>query len=94
MEPEDRSGDYPLETTTMPVHNVMVECNVIKCNLSEQVLTDGHPLHWDLTFSAIIPTAANLALIDLTTPVTSFPAASCGPASVPTSVSVCLCRKS
>lgn len=56
----------------------------------EQVLTDGQPLHWDLTFSAMIPTAASLPSIDLTTPVTSFPAASGAPASVLTNVRVCL----
>lgn len=54
------------------------------------VLTDGQPLHWDFTFSATIPTAASLASIDLTTPATSFPAASCRMASVPTNTRVCL----
>lgn len=57
------------------------------------VLTDGHPLHWDLTFSAMIPTAASLASTDLTTPATSFPATSNRPASVPTNVRACLRRK-
>lgn len=53
-------------------------------------LTAGHPLQWDLPFSIMIPTAASLASIDLTTPFTSFPAASRGPASVLTRVRVCL----
>lgn len=61
--------------------------------LKRTVLTDGHPLHWDLTLSAMIPTAASLASTDLTTPATSFPAASNSPASVPTNVRVCLRRK-
>lgn len=56
----------------------------------EQVLTEGHPLQWDLTFSSMIPTAASFPSTDLTTPLTSFPAASSGPASVPTNVSICL----
>lgn len=56
----------------------------------KKVLTAGHPLQWDLTFSSIIPTAASLTSTDLATPFTSFPAASKGPASVPTRVRVCL----
>lgn len=31
MVPEERSGDYPLETTAMSVHDVIVE-NIIKVN--------------------------------------------------------------
>lgn len=58
--------------------------------ICDQVLTEGHPLHWDLTFSSMIPTAASFPSTDLTTPFASFPAASSGPASVPTNVSVCL----
>lgn len=60
---------------------------------NEYGLTDGQPLHWDLTFSATIPTAASLPSIDLTTPATSFPGASNGPASVPVNTRVCLGEK-
>lgn len=58
-----------------------------------RLLTDGHPLHWVLTFSATIPTAASLPSIDLTTPATSFPAASSGPASVPFNLRLCLRKR-
>lgn len=62
----------------------------IRTNECLQLLTDGQPLHSDETVSATTPTATSLASIDLTTPATSFPAASRGPASVPNNVRVCL----
>lgn len=58
----------------------------------DEAPTDGHPLHCFLSFSAMMPTAASLASIDLTTDSTSLPGVSDGPTSVLTSFKVCLKR--
>lgn len=78
----------------MQVHlcfnHLLIEINSSADVDLEELLTLGHPLQWDLTFSSMIPTAASFASTDLTTPFTSFPAASGGPASVLSRVRLCL----